>query len=202
MYTYGYLFYIPVNIIYVLIFGIKGIIKRRKKEYYFFALIFGIYLNFFIEKAFFPVFIDGARYYTALTNYVNLDLTSIFHYTRYQIIGNLLLTFPAGILMAFVVDCRNGVRIGCSVLFSASVEFIQLIMIVSLHLIDICFDINDIIFNIVGCLCGNAVFYMFCRVYVRIQDRKSGNSVLKYFDQVCNNCAYRRSSLYDTTFVR
>lgn len=35
MYTYGYLFYIPVNIIYALIFGIKGIIENRKKEYYF-----------------------------------------------------------------------------------------------------------------------------------------------------------------------
>lgn len=52
MYSYGYLFYIPINIIYLLIFGIKGIIKRRKKEYYFFVLIFGIYLNFFIDKAF------------------------------------------------------------------------------------------------------------------------------------------------------
>ena len=54
MYTYGYLFYIPVNVIYVLIFAIKGIIKKRKKEYYLFVIIFGIYFNFFIEKAFFP----------------------------------------------------------------------------------------------------------------------------------------------------
>ena len=37
MYTYGYLFYIPVNVIYVLIFAIKGIIKKRKKEYYLFV---------------------------------------------------------------------------------------------------------------------------------------------------------------------
>lgn len=201
MYTYGYLFYIPINIIYILIFGIKGIIKKRRKEYYFFVLIFGIYLNFVIEKAFFPIFIDGARHYVTLTNYINLNPTGLFHYTPYQIIGNLLLTFPVGILMAFVVDCKNGVRIACSVLFSASIEFIQLIMIISLHLIDICFDINDIILNIVGCLCGNAVFYIFCKIYVRIQDNKSDNSVIKYFNQVCNNCAHRRSSLYDPIWV-
>ena len=39
MYTYGYLFYIPINIIYVIIFGIKGIRENRKKEYYFFVII-------------------------------------------------------------------------------------------------------------------------------------------------------------------
>lgn len=190
MYSYGYLFYIPINIIYILIFGIKGIIKRRKKEYYFFVLIFGIYLNLFIEKAFFPIFIDDAEYYITLTNYINLNPTSLFHYTPYQIIGNLLLTFPVGILMAFVVDCRNSVRVGCSVLFSASVEFIQLIMIASLHLIDMCFDINDIILNIVGCLCGNAIFYLFCKIYVRIQNNESSNSLIKYFNQVCNKCIH------------
>ncbi len=32
MYSYGYLFYIPINIIYLLIFGIKGIIKRKKRN--------------------------------------------------------------------------------------------------------------------------------------------------------------------------
>ena len=69
MYTYGYLFYIPINVIYVSIFAIKGILKKRKKEYYFFILIFGIYLNFFIEKAFFPIFTDGASYYVTLSNY-------------------------------------------------------------------------------------------------------------------------------------
>ena len=111
MYTYGYLFYIPVNVIYVLIFAIKGIIKKRKKEYYLFVIIFGIYFNFFIEKAFFPIFIDGASYYVTLSNYINLDITSLFQYTPYQIIGNLLLTFPMGILLAFVVDCNNSVRL-------------------------------------------------------------------------------------------
>lgn len=35
MYTYGYLFYLPVNVIYIFIFAIKGMMKKRKKEYYF-----------------------------------------------------------------------------------------------------------------------------------------------------------------------
>ena len=62
MYTYGYLFYIPVNLMFILVFGIKGILQERKKGYYFFVFILGIYLNFLIDKAFFPIFTDGAAY--------------------------------------------------------------------------------------------------------------------------------------------
>ena len=117
MYTYGYLFYIPVNLVFILILGIKGILQKREKGYYFFVFILGIYLNFLIDKAFFPIFTDGAVYYTSFADHVNLDVTSLFGYTPYQIIGNLALTFPMGILLAVVMDCRNSVRIGCSVLF-------------------------------------------------------------------------------------
>lgn len=202
MYTYGYLFYIPINVIYVFLFTIKGMMKKRKKEYYFFVFIFGIYLNFFIDKAFFPIFTDGADYYVTLANYINLDITSLLQYTPYQIIGNLLLTFPMGILMAFIIDCNNSVRIGISVLFSALIEFIKLMMIFSLHLIDVFFDVNDIILNVVGCLFGNLVFYLFCKIYIPIQNNQCSNSVIRYFYQVCSNCANHKSSLYDTDLIK
>lgn len=152
-------------------------------------------MNFVIEKAFFPIFTDGAEYYVSIRNYINLDLTSLFRYTPYQIIGNLLLTFPMGILMAFVINCNNSVRIGVSVLISALIEFIQLIMIFSLHLIDVFFDINDIVLNVMGCLLGNAIFYIFCKIYIRTQDNQSGNSIIKYIYQVCSNCVGQKSSL-------
>ena len=41
MYTYGYLFYIPVNLVFILILGIKGILQKREKGYYFFVFILG-----------------------------------------------------------------------------------------------------------------------------------------------------------------
>lgn len=84
MYTYGYLFYIPVNLVFILILGIKGILQKREKGYYFFVFILGIYLNFLIDKAFFPIFTDGAAYYTSLADHVNLDVTSLFGYTLYS----------------------------------------------------------------------------------------------------------------------
>ncbi len=189
MYTYGYLFYIPVNLMLILVFGIKGILQERKKGYYFFVFILGIYLNFLIDKAFFPIFTDGAAYYTSLADHVNLDVTSLFGYTLYQIIGNLALTFPMGILLAFVMDCRNSVRTGCSVLLSVLIEFVQLLMIISLHLTDVCFDVNDILLNTAGCLCGNAVFYIFCRMDARMQGQRCSDTVIGYFHQVCRKCA-------------
>ena len=189
MYTYGYLFYIPVNLMLILVFGIKGILQERKKGYYFFVFILGIYLNFLIDKAFFPIFTDGAVYYTSFADHVNLDVTSLFGYTPYQIIGNLALTFPMGILLAVVMDCRNSVRIGCSVLFSVLIEFVQLLMIISLHLTDVCFDVNDILLNTAGCLCGNAVFYIFCRMDACLQGQGCSDSVAGYFHQVWRKCA-------------
>ncbi len=189
MYTYGYLFYIPVNLMLILVFGIKGILQERKKGYYFFVFILGIYLNFLIDKAFFPIFTDGAVYYTSFADHVNLDVTSLFGYTPYQIIGNLALTFPMGIFLAVVMDCRNSVRIGCSVLFSVLIEFVQLLMIISLHLTDVCFDVNDILLNTAGCLCGNAVFYIFCRMDACLQGQGCSDSVAGYFHQVWRKCA-------------
>ena len=168
----------------------------------FIVIIFGIYFNFFIEKAFFPIFTDGASDYVTLSNYINLDITNLFQYTPYQIIGNLLLTFPLGILMAFIIDSNNSVRIGISVLFSTLIEFIQLSMIFSLHLIDVFFDINDIILNVVGCLLGNFLFYLFCKIYIHLQNSPCRNSVIRYFYQVCYNCANHKSSLYGTDLIR
>lgn len=195
MYTYGFLFYFPVNLAYLLIFCIKGIRKKRKKGYYFFVLLFEIYLNFLIEKAFFPIFTDGAEFYVSLAHYVNLDVTRLFQYTAYQIVGNLLLAFPLGILLPFVIDCTARVGIGASVAISAGIEFVQLMMIATLHLTDVCFDVNDIVLNVAGCLCGIALFSVLCKMDVRLHKKEDGNFIMRYFHQVCRNCAARETSL-------
>lgn len=195
MYTYGLMFYVPINTIYFLILLISGIIRRKRKEYYVFALIFCIYMNVVIEKAFFPIFTDGARFYVSLSKNINLDVSTLFAYTSYQIIGNFLMTFPMGILLTFIINARARTRILCSVLFSILIEFIQFLMIVSLHLIDVTFDINDIILNVAGCLCGHLVFYLFCKIYIRIQGNACSISIIKYFNRACENCVHKRSSL-------
>lgn len=193
MYTYGLMFWLPINTIYFLILLISGIIKRRRKEYYFFVFIFCIYMNVLIEKAFFPIFTDGARFYVSLSKYINLDVSTLFAYTPYQIAGNFLMTFPMGILLTFIINARSRTRILCSVLFSVIIEFIQLLMIVSLHLIDVTFDINDIILNVAGCLCGHLIFYLFCKVYIRVQGNTCGITIIKYFNRVCDNLCIKEA---------
>ena len=53
MYTYGYMFYIPITTILVGVGVVNGLIKKRKTLYYFFMLIGIIYLNIMIDKVFF-----------------------------------------------------------------------------------------------------------------------------------------------------
>ncbi|MDE7224423.1 MAG: VanZ family protein [Acetatifactor sp.] len=195
MYTYGMLFWVPVNIIYFAIISICGLVKKRRREYYFFAAVFCIYMNFLIDKAFFPIFTDGAEFYVSLEKYVNLDISLLFSYTPYQIIGNFLMMFPLGILLVFIINGKIQFQILLSVLISLMIEVVQLLMIMSLHLIDVTFDINDIILNVGGCLFGHLVFYLFCKIYIRRQDRTNTISVIEYFDKVCSNYVKRKSSL-------
>jgi len=155
MYTYGYLFYLPVNLIFILIFGVNGIMKKMRKEYYFYAAILAVYLNFLIDKAFFPLFTDGSQYDTEITNYINLKVFTLFHYTFYQIAGNILLTFPISFLLPFVINCGKRSRLIYSILFSISIEFIQLALIGFFHIVNMTFDINDILLNVAGCVLGN-----------------------------------------------
>lgn len=56
MYTYGYLFYIPINVIYVSIFAIKGILKKKKKGILFFYLNFWHLPEFLYRKSIFSYF--------------------------------------------------------------------------------------------------------------------------------------------------
>lgn len=195
MYTYGILFWVPINILYFSVILIEGIVKKRRKEHYFFAGIFCVYMNLLIEKAFFPIFTEGAQFYTALTQYINLDITLLFTYTPYQIIGNFLLMFPMGILLIFIKNGKILFHIISSVLISISIEVIQLLMIVSLHLIDVTFDINDLVLNVAGCLCGHLVFHLFCKVYARTPKKTNRIKLTEYFNQVCDNYIHHRNSL-------
>lgn len=195
MYTYGYLFYIPINLFLSAIFLFSGLYNRKKIAYYLFATLFCVYLNLLIKKAFFPIFTIGARHYTRLIDYINWDVTQLLEYKPYQIVGNILLTFPIGVLLPFVINGKSKMRLGIAVCLSVAIEFVQLGMIGTLHLMDVMFDINDILLNVVGCLLGHFFFLIFCKVYARVTKEECRNSILFYFNQVCDNCACNEGSL-------
>lgn len=195
MYTYGYLFYLPVNFAFIIIWGTNGLLKKRRKEYFLYAAILILYLNFLINKAFFPLFISGSQHYTGIIKYMNFSISTLFHYNLYQIAGNLLLTFPIGFFLPFVINCRQKARIIYSILFSISIEFIQLALIGVFHIVNMTFDINDIILNVTGCVMGNIIFKYMCKIYTKIPTSATLGTTAKYFNQVCDNCAYDRKSL-------
>lgn len=195
MYTYGYLFYIPINLVLLTILGMTGILKKRQKEYYFFVLVTCIYLNILIEKAFFPIFIDGSVHYKSCWDYVNINILSIMRYTPYQIIGNIVLTFPVGILLAFVMNYTWKQRIIVSTIFSVMIEVIQLCLIILLRLIDVDFDLIDIVLNVGGTMLGHLLFYAFCKIYVGLEMTENAKNNVNYFRRVCENCAGKKKSL-------
>lgn len=56
-------------------------------------------------------------HYKSCWDYVNINILSIMRYTPYQIIGNIVLTFPVGILLAFVMNYTWKQRIIVSTIF-------------------------------------------------------------------------------------
>lgn len=195
MYTYGYLFYIPINLFLSAFFLFSGLRNRKKPVYYLFVTVFCIYLNLLIERAFFPIFTIGARHYTRITDYMNWNIMQLMEYTPYQIVGNILLTFPIGILLPFIVNKKNKGRLGIAVCLAVAIEFVQLGMIGTLHLMDVSFDINDILLNVFGCFFGHFIFLIFCKIYVQLPREECRNSILFYFNHVCDNCACNEGSL-------
>ena len=151
-------------------------------------------MNYLIKYAFFPIFIPQDELSIILMDFVNLNVLKMSSYTFYQIIGNILLMFPFGVLLAFITNFNYRERIFWSIITSVSVEFVQLLIIIMFHPINIIFDINDIILNLIGGVLGNIFFYLFCKVYVKIPNIKSQNSFIKYFSQICTNCANNKRS--------
>ena len=72
MYTYGYLLYLPITIIFSLLFIINGCISKRPLGYYVMALLAVIYINKAIELAFFPFLIADIPEFT-IYNSINFN---------------------------------------------------------------------------------------------------------------------------------
>ena len=71
-----------------------------------FAILAGIYVNKLLDVAFFPFWIDGSRYFRSAADYVDVSLDfSIL--SDWQCVGNVIMTVPIGILLAFVADWSN-----------------------------------------------------------------------------------------------
>lgn len=194
MYTYGYLLYLPITIIFSLLFIINGCISKRPLGYYVMALLAVIYINKAIELAFFPFLIADISEFTIYNN-INFKI-NLISLNKIQLIGNIALTIPIGIGIQYLVNSKFIGRLFLSIALALSFELIQLILLFTLKPIDIFFDVNDIICNVTGAILG---LFIACAINKLLSNipLKSNRGLFSYIHQVCINCSNNKNSLND-----
>lgn len=184
-FTYGYFFYVPINLIYASVVLWKGLKQKTSYPYYFFAIIMAIYFNSAIKLAYFPILIVNKMEWGSIDNYIDLTLNFAKMGGITQIVGNILLTLPIGILLPFI--SKNMIkkkRWIIVILISFSIEFIQFFIIYFMHAVTMSFDIKDVILNLAGGVIGIILFEGFAYIS-RILFGETKSILLTYISSVC-----------------
>lgn len=195
MLTYGIIFWVPITLIYTI-----AILKYGRKRcyplfFYLVAAIIGIYINILVDKAFFPIWIDGRVFFESVRNNVDLSL-NFMSLSSYQIIGNIIMTIPLGISLVFITDLNNRKRLIVTSFLCFSIEAAQLLLIVMLHRVDSYFDIKDIILNVFGGCVGHFAFLIFSRLLVKFSNPNSDyRDLFSFVSRISYNCVTGRTSL-------
>lgn len=184
-FTYGYMFYIPINLIYALIILFYGIKKNSPYPYYVFAVIMAVYMNAAINLAYFPIVTVTPEEWGSLKNYVDFSIRFSEMGGVYQILGNILLTIPIGILLPFISGLKKEKRWFCVIGISCVVEIVQFFIIYLTHSVTLYFDMKDIILNVCGGIIGCALFEILAKIISAIIGSDSRNVFLKYLYNKC-----------------
>lgn len=199
MFTYGYLFYIPVTVAFMLSTTILGVIRKRPFGFYLCGCIICVYLNLVIKEAIFPIYFDGRDLFITVRHYVSFDL-SFLTLDKLQIVGNILLTLPIGFCIPFYINVDRRENYIISGIISLSIEFVQLILIITVHTIDIKFDVKDLILNLSGALLGCLIFDLFSLITSKIFHKfiEKDNDYIDIFSYIliiCDNYTKGKKSI-------
>lgn len=191
-FEYGILFSVPITLALILLYGLRGRKNKYPFPYYLIVGVGIVYINFAIAYAFFPITIMDVPEFSVL-NSINLSIGrnsgGMSHYLL-----NVLLTIPLGIGLQFVTNKKNLNRLLTIVALCLSIELLQLLILFTLKPIDIFFDINDLICNLLGGLVGQGLMAI---INMSFRDCEYGNwkTILGYLRNICINCGKRKSSL-------
>lgn len=152
IFTYGYLFYVPITIFLAGLFVILGIKKKRQMSYYFFSLLAVFYLNMAIKMAIFPILIEDLPEWNVFNN-ISLIPNFSTLFSEHTVL-NMILTFPIGIGMQFMIKAKKSICWIAVIMCGAAFEICQLILLLVLEPVNIIFDINDLLSNILGAVLG------------------------------------------------
>lgn len=184
-FTYGYIFYLPINIIYAVIIMVNGIKKKRTYPYYIFAAIFAFYINNAINLVYFPIITETPEVWGNLKNYTDISLDFSKMGGIYQILGNILLTIPIGILLPFVLELKKRNYRICVITTSSAVELIQLFIIYFTHSVTLFFDVKDLMLNAFGGIIGCILFEIFAKIIRVVIHSYKRNRMLEYIYKRC-----------------
>lgn len=184
-YNYGYIFYLPINIFFILLILIYGIKKKSTYPYYGFAVIMAIYMNVAINLVYFPILTITVEEGWKLQNQIDLSLNFAEMGGLYQILGNILLTVPIGILLPLIFKLKKWKRRILTVGISFAVEIIQFFIIYCAHAITLFFDVKDILLNVCGGIIGCVLFELLSRIIVRVVQPEKGKIFRNYIYDRC-----------------
>jgi glycopeptide antibiotics resistance protein len=165
-----------------------AILWRRKysRYYLFFFSLFWLYLLLVVGATLFPIPLpqsarealsrQSAVYILSRVNLIpfswnqfnRLNPAYIF---RREIIANILLTVPFGFGISFIARIRARHIAWLAPALGLGIETSQLVLCLVLGVYYRGVDINDVLMNTLGVLCGYALFWIFSWLYVAVTAR-------------------------------
>lgn len=171
---------LPLGIVILIVLLFISWRKKRSPSYLGCLAVFGTYMLFALDRAFFPIIIDEMFAQTSTfegflraVNFVpfNFDFGFIPQMVLLQIVMNVLLTVPFGFGISFVAPVRAKDFLWLSLAVGLGIETIQLIIGLLLRYPYRVIDVNDAILNALGVLIGYGIFRIFARLYLWAMQR-------------------------------
>lgn len=152
----------------ILIFSAIGLLKKTDKSKIITGCLFIIYLTVVASITLFPIiYEEKVEYFGEITwyNFIPFKIiTDMFNYgfsvtALVQIFGNICMSVPYGIfIMMFTKKKKWWKSLFFAVLFTLSIELLQLFIGLSINNMYRNIDIDDIILNVLGCYIGYLVY--------------------------------------------
>ena len=191
-FDYGIIFIVPITLIVAGCFCIIGKKHGCPKPFYMICAIAIIYINCAIAYAFFPItFMEIPGF--SIYNNINMKV-GFYRANSVQLLLNILLTFPIGVGAQFVTNMRNRGRLLFVCIVSFLIEMIQLMILLVFKPVDMFFDVNDIICNVLGGLLGYIVMCVL-NSFFKKSKYQNPEKIFGFIKNVCINCANNKESL-------
>jgi glycopeptide antibiotics resistance protein len=176
-------------------FGIVAFLRLKKKKNLVYLLFFTIFYVYMVKVLDYTLFqfqslllLKGFMPGLILQGQMageNINLIPLITLAREELktsLLNILLLIPFGFGLPFITNLRMKKTVVIGALFSAAIEFLQLITGFLSKITFRIADINDVIFNTAGAAIGYILFVGFMHIYhdAYTNWKRSANPILRY----------------------